>query len=410
MEELLDPFFKEMPARMSDYLIREDEKKTALLIRQLFHGFHYRPFPVREKVIEGCRRMLEELTLAFQHQVAKLLVNPLLVALSEEKDPTILREIAFVLHQMATQLIHFAEYPLASRILFNLHDHHRKLLEAKDPYAQRLGKILDRKLEIGTQKLLVNDLKSNDPSRQQKAAQLLGSLGSVTLPLLLEIIKTEEDLRVRQIAARLLSESGPGGAELLKRDLILDGRAEERISILEVIDTVTRDLKNELAFVLADEIPEVRRAALHLAERLGTSQVVELLLDLAKTQETHLAVEAIECLGKLKPSVATGLLLSLLTKARDSKRLTACCQALGQIADPGGAGPLIKILMRKTLFLRRKKHRSRVRFAAAVALSQIDHPQVVKVMAQLLNDHDARVKEVARNWMSLTRGKSGSEG
>jgi HEAT repeat protein len=257
---------------------------------------------------------------------------------------------------------------------------------------------------------LVNDLKSNDPSRQQKAAQLLGSLGSVTLPLLLEIIKTEEDLRVRQIAARLLSESGPGGAELLKRDLILDGRAEERISILEVIDTVTRDLKNELAFVLADEIPEVRRAALHLAERLGTSQVVELLLDLAKTQETHLAVEAIECLGKLKPSVATGLLLSLLTKARDSKRLTACCQALGQIADPGGAGPLIKILMRKTLFLRRKKHRSRVRFAAAVALSQIDHPQVVKVMAQLLNDHDARVKEVARNWMSLTRGKSGSEG
>jgi len=79
------------------------------------------------------------------------LVDPLLVALSEEKDPTILREIAFVLHQMATQLIHFAEYPLASRILFNLRDHHRKLLEAKDPYAQRLGKILDRKLEIGTQ-------------------------------------------------------------------------------------------------------------------------------------------------------------------------------------------------------------------------------------------------------------------
>jgi HEAT repeat protein len=410
MEELLDPFFKEMPTRMSDYLIREDGKKTALLIRRLFHGFHYRPFPVREKVIEGCRRMLEELTLAFQHQVAKLLVNPLLVALSEEKDPTILREIAFVLHQMATQLIHFAEYPLASRILFNLHDHHRKLLETKDPYAQRLGKILDRKLEIGTQKLLVNDLKSTDPSRQQKAAQLLGSLGSVTLPLLLEIIKTEEDLRVRQIAARLLSESGPGAAELLKRDLILEGRAEERISILEVIDTVTRDLKNELAFVLADEMPKVRRAALHLAERLGTPQVVELLLDLAKTQETHLAVEAIECLGKLKPSVATGLLLSLLTKARDSKRLTACCQSLGQIADPGGAEPLIKILMKKTLFLRRKKYRPRVRLAAAVALSQIDHPQVVKVMALLLNDHDARVKEVARNWMSLTRGKSGSEG
>jgi diguanylate cyclase (GGDEF)-like protein len=409
MEDLLDPFFKEMPSRMSDYLIREDGKKTALLIRQLFHGFHYRAFPVREKVIEGCRRMLEDLTLAFQHRLARLLTDPLLVALWEEKDPTILREIAFVLHQMATQLIHFAEYPLASRILFNLHDHHRKLLEAKDPHAQRLGKILDRKLEIGTQKLLVNDLKSNEPSRQQKAAQLLGSLGPVTLPLLLEIIKTEEDLRVRQIAARLLSESGPEAADLLKRDLILEGKTEERIRILEVIDTVTRDLKNELAFVLADELPEVRRAALHLAERLGTNQVVELLLDLAKTPVTHLAVEAIECLGKLKPPAANNVLLSLLTKARDSKRLAACCRALGQIADPGSAEPLIKILMKKTLFLQRKKHRSRVRLAAAVALSQMDHPQVVKVMAQLLKDHDARVKEVARNWMSLTREKSSSD-
>jgi HEAT repeat protein len=154
----------------------------------------------------------------------------------------------------------------------------------------------------------------------------------------------------------------------------------------------------------------VRRAALQLAERLGTPQVVELLLDLAKTQVTYLAVEAIECLGKLKPSVATGILLSLLAKARDSKRLTACCQALGQIADPSSAEPLTKLLMKKTLFLRRKKYRSRVRLAAAVALSHIDHPQVVKMMARLLNDPDARVKEVARNWMSLTRGKSSSEG
>jgi HEAT repeat protein len=108
--------------------------------------------------------------------------------------------------------------------------------------------------------------------------------------------------------------------------------------------------------------------------------------------------------------VATNLLLSLLTKTRDPKRLTACCQALGQIGDPSGAEPLIKLLMKKTVFLRRKKYRSRVRLAAAVALSHIDHPQVVKVMARLLNDHDARVKEVARNWMSLTRGRSSSEG
>lgn len=408
-EELVDAFFKEMPSRVNDLLIKGDEKQILQMVRRLFHGFQNRPSPTREKIIESCRRLLESLTLAFQHHFAKILSDPLLVAFSEEKDPNILRQIAFLLYHIATNLIQFAEYPLSSRILLNLHGRHQKLLATKDPHAQRLATILDRKLDPTTQKLLVGDLKSSESSRQQNAAQLLGSLGQVTIPLLIDTIKKEEDFRVRQIAASLLGEMGPEVAELLKRELILEGTTEERIRILEVIDTVTRDLKTELAFAMSEETPEVRQTAFQLAERLNNSQAVELLLDYAKSQNADLAAEAIECLGKLKPLAAVEVLVSLLKTTHDTKRLIACCQALGQIADPACIEPLTKILKRKGSFFHRKRRSSQVRATAAFALSQISHPRVVEVLTEFVDDRDPRVKEIAQNRVNATQSPSTQE-
>jgi HEAT repeat protein len=395
-EELVDTFFKEMPGRLNDLLIKGDEKQILQLVRRLFQGFQNRPILTREKIIESCRRLLESLTLAFQPHFAKILSDPLLVAFSREKDPNILRQIAFLLYHIATHLIQFAEYPLSSRILLNLHQRHQKLLATKDPHAQRLATVLDRKLDPTTQKLLLNDLKSSETSKQQNVTQLLSSLGQVTIPLLIDIIKKEEDFRVRQIAASLLGEMGPEAAELLKHELILGGTAVERIRILEVIDTVTRDLKTELTFAMSDETPEVRQTAFQLAERLNNSQVVELLLDYAKSQNADLAVEAIECLGKLKPLAAVEVLVSLLNTTHDTKRLIACCQALGQIADPACVGPLMKILKRKGSFFHRKRRSPQVRATAAFALAQISHPRVVELFTHFVDDRDPRVKEIAQ--------------
>jgi hypothetical protein len=44
-EELLEPFFKEMPDRVNDLLMKGDEKQIRQLMKQLFRGFQRRPFP-----------------------------------------------------------------------------------------------------------------------------------------------------------------------------------------------------------------------------------------------------------------------------------------------------------------------------------------------------------------------------
>jgi HEAT repeat protein len=396
-EELFESFFKEMPDRMNDLLMKGDEKEIRQIMKRLFRGFQNRPFPVREKVVDGCRRLLDSLKLGFQHHFSKLMADPLLIAFWEERDPKMLREIAFLLHHMAAHLIQFGEYAISTRILQALHSRYQKLLANKDPEAQRLAKFLDRKLEPTTQQLLVNDLKSGEIFRRENAARLLGALGQVTVPLLIDVIKKEEDLRLRQIAANLLGEMGPDAGEVLKRELVLEISQTERLRILEVIDTVTRDLRTELAFALDDDDPPVREAALQLAERLNNSQVVELLLDYARSENPGLAADAIKCLGKLKPQGAIEVIASLLNGTNDTKLMTACCQALGQIGEPACVEPLLNILKGKRSLFRRKRRSPQVRSTAAFAMAQIPHPRIPELLAPFVEDRDLRVREIARS-------------
>jgi HEAT repeat protein len=396
-EDLFESFFKEMPDRMNDLLMKGDEKESRQITKRLFRGFQNRPFPIRERVVDGCRRLLDSLKLGFQHHFSKLMADPLLIAFLEEKDPRMLREIAFLLHHMATHLIQFGEYAISTRILQTLYDRYQKLLANKDPEAQRLAKFLDRKLEPTTQQLLVNDLKSGEISRQENAARLLGALGQVAIPLLVDVIKKEGDLRLRQIAANLLGEMGPEGGEVLKRELVLEISQTERLRILEIIDTVARDLRTELAFALDGDDPQVREAALQLAERLNNSEVAELLLNYARSQNTGLAVDAIKSLGKLKPQGAIEAIASLLNGTNDMKLMMACCQALGQIGEPACVEPLLNILKGKRSLFRRKRRSPQVRSTAAFAMAQIPHPRVPELLAPFVEDRDLRVREIARS-------------
>ncbi|MGD8314091.1 MAG: HEAT repeat domain-containing protein, partial [Syntrophobacterales bacterium] len=211
------------------------------------------------------------------------------------------------------------------------------------------------------------------------------------------VVKREDNLRIRQIASYLLKEFGQKASKLLKRELVLEGFPQERVRILEVIDVVTRDLKTELAYALADESRKVRRAAFHLIERLNDPQLTSLLLDYANHEDPKMAVVAIKSLGKLKPAGAVDVLVSLLESSKETERLIACCRALGQIADPAAIEPLATMLAPGGFLSLRKKQSSAVRAAAGFALAQISDPRVVETLAPYVDDRDPRIRQVARS-------------
>jgi len=90
------------------------------------------------------------------------------------------------------------------------------------------------------------------------------------------------------------------------------------------------------------------------------------------------------------------MLVSLIDSGREKERVIAACQALGKIADPAGIEPLAQLIAPRGLFSFYRKKSPLVRAAAASALAQISHPEVVKVLARHLEDRDSRVRQIAR--------------
>lgn len=400
VKEISDALHELVPDHVSDLLLKGDEKQLQLMISRLFKGFGNLPPMVRKNVIDACRNISDDLTLSLQHHFTKLVAHNLLAAFESEQDPLFLMELAALLHRMATNLIQFAEYPIASEVLLHLQKRHRQLEDTQSEHSQLLARILHKRIEPSTQKLIVEDLKSGEPARQKNAAQLLGSLGRSTIWLLIDTIKEEDDFRVRQIAASLLAELGRAAAEPLKRELVREETPEGCIRILEVIDIVTSNVKSELSYIFADENVTVRHAAFQLAERINNDEMIKLLLNLVNNQDLYLAVAAMECLGRLKPAAALGVITSVLRSTKEPERLAAACQALGQIADPASIKSLAKMLGPRGLSLFRKRPNVKVRAAAAYALSNIHHPAAVKIFERLVNDSDPRVREIARTLLA----------
>jgi hypothetical protein len=216
------------------------------------------------------------------------------------------------------------------------------------------------------------------------------------MPLLIDIIKHEQDVRARQIAAILLEKLGPAAVEHIKRLLVLEISVRERVHIMEVIDTLTTDLKTELAHALGDDDHRVRLAAYRLAERLNNNQVVEWLLEFIQSREPALATSAIKSLSRLRPPDVETELIALVRSTNDENLLIACCRALGQIAKPACIEPLSKLLLPRTFLIFRKKRNAQVRAAAAYALGQIPHPEAAEHLARFVDDRDPRVRAVAQ--------------
>ena len=395
--QLTDRSIDAMAERLSDFLLKGDEEQALQIINQLFQDFVGQVDFIRTKVVNVCENFLEDPVYGSQPTLVEFFIDPLVRVFTQEEDLGILRQIAALLSRTAANLIQFGDYQMASRILTHLRNRQNQLQADRDRKALADETIFVRELDPKTQMVLLEDLRSQDPARLQRVSQLLSSLGAVAMPLLVEVVKSEDSLRVRQIASYLLKSLGPEAARLLKRELVLEGFPKERVRILEVIDGVTQDLKTELAYALADENPKVRRAAFRLTERLNDARVTSLLFDYANHEDPKMAVIAIKSLGKIKPAGAVDVLVSLLESSKEVERLIACCRALGQIADPAAIEPLAKMLSPGGILSLRKRRSSAVRAAAAFALAQVPDARVSEALAPYTDDRDLRVRQIARS-------------
>jgi len=385
-----------LPRFGKELLVKGEYQLLQRMLRRLFENFPGQDAPKRTKAVQACRALLERLILGLQHKFAELSVDFLLAALATEGQARVLRELAAVLHDMASTALQFADYRLPSRILLEIGVRQQQFRDAGGRDAEGLAVLLDRRLDPAGLKLLDEDLRSGEAERLERAAQVLGALGPSAVPLLIDVIKQENDFRSRQLAARLLAEAGTVGADQVKRALATEIIVEQRARLLEVIDLVTPDLRIELHQCLRDPNPKVRRAAFQLFERLRQDDLIPLILPFANNPDPAVARAAIRSLAPLRTPGAVQALASILAETKDASLAVLCCQALGQSENPAAVDALAGVLgQRKTLFFGRKWN-GEVRATAAIALKQIPHPRAAEILTKFANDRDTEVRQLAR--------------
>jgi diguanylate cyclase (GGDEF)-like protein len=400
VDESTDALIDALPAVGKDLLVKGEHALARKVIRRVFSEYSAHDVAVRQKIVRACQMLLESLVQALQHQFAALATDFLLRALREEEDDHLLGELASMLYQMTGSILQFADFNLAGRIFAELRQRQRDLMNT--PRATGRGfAVMSRKLDASTRALLMEELQSKDPVRQERAALVLESLGKPAIPLLVEVIKQEKDFRTRQLAAGLLARMGRDAADRIKQEVVLEVTSEQRFRILEVIDVVTRDLKTELAFCLSDVNPKVRRAAFRLSERLNDMQVLELLVDFARHEDIGVAKGAIRSLASLRSPHAVGALVSALSVTKDPERAIACAQALAQLGDAVAVPALETVLTaRKFPILGKKRWDDQVRATAAFALAHIGGDRAKAALRRVADDPDPRIRQIALHGVS----------
>ncbi len=162
-----------------------------------------------------------------------------------------------------------------------------------------------------------------------------------------------------------------------------------------MIDTVTKDVRAELAYSFGDSSAKIRRAAFRLFERLHDDRLIEIIAPLARDPDSSVAKGAIRSLAHLRSSAAVDALVSTLDGTDDAKVAIACCQALGELRHASAIEALARVLASRKLLLFRPRWSQQVRATAAIALRQISHPQAAEVLARYANDRDTAVRQLA---------------
>ncbi|MFO7839635.1 MAG: diguanylate cyclase [Desulfosalsimonadaceae bacterium] len=374
-----------LPARIRDLFLSGRLEDARSILAQLQNRYKESDQAGRKELLHLFDRILTPEDWRPNTAYLQFVLAPLLELLQTETAPELLSHMAASCCRAAQDFIGFGEYALATWIFTRLQNHPRSP-EIKIP-----------EMPASVLETLVDGLATSDRNVQQSAFQLLSSLGASAQPHLINMIKSDASLRARRLAAELLKKQGPQGSKAIKKALMNEPTPEDRARILDVIDGVSTELEKELYYALLDFTKVVRQAAGRLAERLNSPAIVEILIQVAQSEETAAAVTAVNILGRLNAISAADTLIQLLAHCRDEEFQVALCQAMGQIGDESFVLPLQNILRSRRRLFFRKARSPQVRISAAYAISRINDPRCPRIIEALANDADPRLREVARS-------------
>ena len=192
------------------------------------------------------------------------------------------------------------------------------------------------------------------------------------------------DDATRASRRRAASIAGHRGDETTARELLRDDEPEVRASALTALDRMGHLRGGDLAVMLADPAPHVRRRAAELAARHPDVDLVAALGD----RDPLVAEAAAYALGErpAEPNVVSAL--AAVSEAHtDALVRESAVAALGALGDPAGLPAILRATTDKPAIRRR----------AVLALAPFEGAEVDAALARALEDRDWQVRQAAED-------------
>jgi len=229
-------------------------------------------------------------------------------------------------------------------------------------------------------RVLLNEIFAKREEGRADAIKVLSSIGRVSIPILLDILREEPNSNERVRIMEVIIAIGPVAIDFMLSGLKEDKPWYYKRNLIYLLGRVgNEDHATVLQPLLKDTMTQIRQEAVKSINRIGGTKRGMLLLPVLMEVSDDIKIGIVESIGSLRYHEAVRPLLTLLKerppKISETRILLEekICKALGSIASPE-ASQVLKDVSKPTLFSI-KAYPSRVRSAASGALKAIQLKQ-----------------------------------
>jgi len=189
---------------LKDLMLRGRENEFSRLLKHTFREYASLPISGKESLLEICKKLTSPGEFVPPPRFLIILAEHLQVIFKQEEESKILECLLRLLQQMAFSFLQYGEYAPAGWVFVTLKERLQELKNAGNNRYQCFMETIQAPLPPQVLAGLRGDLKSSDFARQQKAVLFLSTMDDRILPFIVDMIKQEDDLRVRQMTAGLI--------------------------------------------------------------------------------------------------------------------------------------------------------------------------------------------------------------
>ena len=389
-----------------------EHDKIQALTRIVKHHSRSASEGTRSEAVELTGRLLKGLRFPGCETVRTGMMTDLLERLHEEEISEIVEAISGVFENQVPVFVQRGQYEFLSKVVhvFSVkYGSDESVSGEKKAVAESVLNSLARDDVLD---VLLADVESGDPARQEAARHVLVDLGARTIDPLMEIVKTTQDLRVRKASVSILQEIGPAAFQRALEELTIETHPPTLKNLIHVCEAFgdREEPIEHMTHLLSHTSKLVKLEALRAFGRMKNDASRGILLEQAQSRDPDLQKTAVHLIGLYRYNEAADALVSLLNERRTfvgedgEELLRVICITLGKLKSELAVPSLEEIVKTKKVLFGKKDAPESVRAAVVWALGEIGSRRALEAVRGLGKGTGPTEREAIN--LVLSRGAS----